>query len=180
MSLPAPLTVNTPLLKPDDPLMPTAPTSWLTHGLGSVAVAAVVNAQTGPVVVPTLLCPTICQKYGVREAAERSAGAADRRPGRPVGRRGSRDGRSRADQPEPDRRGLRRTSQPRPGAAVARAGHELDAAARCHVEDHVCGGRRQRAAEHYARVGGDVCVLQRRDARGDLFLAAHRLLSRIG
>ena len=78
--LAAPFTVNTPLLKPDDPLSPTEPTSWLTHGLGSVAAAAVVNDQTGPVVVPTLLCATICQKYGVPAVSDEGVYDADACP----------------------------------------------------------------------------------------------------
>ena len=65
MSAPAPLTVNCPLLNVADPGCPTAPTSWLSHGLGKVEAAAVVNDHTGPVVVPLPLCAAICQKYVV-------------------------------------------------------------------------------------------------------------------
>ena len=75
MSPPDPFTVKTPLLNDDEPAMPTDPTSWFTHGLGRPTAAAVVNDQTGPVVVPTLLCATICQKYVV--FAERVAGVYD-------------------------------------------------------------------------------------------------------
>jgi hypothetical protein len=68
MSPPAPFTVKTPLLDDDEPAMPTDPTSWFNHGLGRPAAAAVVYDQTGPDVVPLLLCATICQKYCVPAA----------------------------------------------------------------------------------------------------------------
>ncbi len=215
--------------------MPTDPTSWFSHGLGRPAAAAVVNDQTGPVVVPTLLCATICQKYVVfaesvdgvydagacpvvtcgggfavpelhvvargargtprqrrtgadacravcrrrrgrcpgaepppdavtatesnvavlscpvlwlvttrpdaRSRAERHAGAADRRPRRAVGRHGAGDRRTRSHELQPRRSRIRRAREPGRRSAVARARHELDAAAGLDVDDDVRRGR---------------------------------------
>ena len=70
MSAPAPLTVNVPVVVVNEalPARPVLPTSLLVHGGGTGPVElppAVVNDHTGPVVVPTLLRATICQKYVV-------------------------------------------------------------------------------------------------------------------
>ena len=66
MSAPAPLTVNVPVAVVYEalPAWPVLPTSTFVQGggTGPVAPATVVNDHTGPVVVPTLLRATICQK----------------------------------------------------------------------------------------------------------------------
>src|SRR4051812_210249 len=74
MSAPAPATVNAPFAYDALPASPVEPTSWWVHGVGRAAdAAAVVNDQTGPVVLPPLFFATTCQKYVV--FAESDAGA---------------------------------------------------------------------------------------------------------
>src|SRR4051812_23938898 len=74
MSAPAPATLNAPFAYDAPPASPVEPTSWCVHGLGSAAeAAAVVNDQTGPVVLPVLFFATTCQKYVVFAKSEAGA-----------------------------------------------------------------------------------------------------------
>ena len=116
------------------------------------------------------------EEAGVSRRPDRSRRAADRRPARAVRRDVAGHGAAGARELQPRRLCLRATGEKGGRTVAGRTGHELDAAIGLDVEDDVGGTRSQRLAQHHAGFGVGVGVLNRRDPRDDLRVAARSLI----